>query len=802
LEDQSSKLTRRSAGIPAIIACILIPSSLEDFNGAIENLVSLARSEKVLYNSTGHDEQVRFPQVHALNCLREIFTTSRFKERTASWLTRVLDLAASSLSSDVWAIRNCGLMLFRACASRVGPAADFSDSESRGLAAPDESEGVVGIAFMLLEAEQEVVSSSPELVFAGLDLLGRITVPEYVRSRAEEKIIQQLGSRIWMIREHAARIYASQTPETKALEAAVHLISSMSPRDQNKCHGVLLCSRELLGKHLRASMPFTNASAEALRQALNRQAPSIHRHAAPAVHCAFLGVLNDFIASGTHSPFQIQERFCENSYETRQFQLVGGSETQIRLRKPSEPQLQSSAAIHSSLLVLTGERESTQKLYEIFRSVATYDLDAAAALLQAIQDHGSANERGLRLRIELYTTIIQDHYDEAITEAAIVGFCSCFEHVLESKQPFILRRKLDTLTDSFMALPYRGCRDLFNARIWGLGGVLAYRSAQTQSVWHQHNSAPLNQWIIMLSSAAKDETEAGTRLNALNSLNCFRHCFLQDCDGAGSGKKLVLYSILYDFLNDDEVEIRDLAADIVSFILGSAVDGVKLQLCPLAACYRISSYLAESFSSNNEFHLIALSRIMFPMSVEPGALRDFAGLVSRHSIEKQFRIACQECHELFEEERPNLYWDDIREINIWYLALGKISAASLNHDVRTRVGEWALEGLLQLTNSLPGLIAGPFGILSKVEPLTVFMSAIRLADICLHWDCGSGLGARPTGRSSYLVGMERLLLVVQECSIHPQVQKALEDGIRRGQLALKQYKKTYEESSSASTCED
>ena len=65
------------------------------------------------------EDEPRLPQVHALNCLKDIMTHSRFRTCTEQYVGEMLELAADRLSSPTWAIRNCGLMLFRACANRI-----------------------------------------------------------------------------------------------------------------------------------------------------------------------------------------------------------------------------------------------------------------------------------------------------------------------------------------------------------------------------------------------------------------------------------------------------------------------------------------------------------------------------------------------------------------------------------------------------------------------------------------------------------------------------------------------------------
>jgi Putative death-receptor fusion protein (DUF2428) len=760
---------------------ILLPSSLEEFNGVIRSLASLARSERNISATTTDDQQAGLPEVHALNCLREIFSNSRFKERTASWLVKVLDLAASSLSSSIWAIRNCGLMLFQTCVSRVGAVADTSDVESCGSVSPSLSEDMVTIAFSLLNSGQQLGSDSPELVFAGLDLMSRMNIPSTSQDQARGQMIVQLRSPIWMIREHAARLYASQTSEKDALGAATHLVSSMAWSNQNECHGILLCTRMLLGKYVDALLPLSSPELFILEEALEHHSCELQQCGAPAVQSAFFDILNDYITLRYQSAAQSLTGCAKRLHRTQEPHSSCQIDAQTVSKKPFGSQLQSSMALNLCLTILTGASATAQTLYHIFQDLAARDFDAAAFLLQAIRDQDISDKAALQLQLDFYISLVPDSCDEGIRAAAMFGLSSCLSHSDESKELFISKPDLDRLISSFVDSPFTECRELFNAKVRGLGSLFAYISRGMQSIWKQHADKPLNLWTTMLRNAAKDNTEASTRLNAVESVDCFRQCFLLECDEAGQKRKLSLYLVLYDLLNDDDEEIRVLAASTASFVLKSAA-GANLPLCPLAASYRLSGYLVEAFPGVADFHSMALSRIMFPPSAEVYFPHNFDVLVSRCSVSKQLDAARHESHDLFEEERQNLYWDDVREIDIWYMALTKVSSAWLDVDFRELAGHWTLEGLRELKTALPSLTSGPFGDLSKLEIIILFMRVIRLAELMLQWrnssDCDPGLPSK----STYLIEMERLLSAAQEHPLHPQVQKVLEDGVRRSQL--------------------
>jgi Putative death-receptor fusion protein (DUF2428) len=785
LNDQSSKLTRRSAGIPAILAGLLIPSTPEDFTGVIETLVSLARSENASSSSKSNDQQTRLPQVHALNCLREIFTNSKFRARTAPWLIEVLSLAASSLSSRTWAIRNCGLMLFRACANRMGTAGDSNGFETNEMASPDQSRTMLSIAFELLDSPQEVESDSSELVFAGLDLISRISLPESGRLQARWKILARLGSPVWIVREHAARVYAAQLPETEAMEAATHLISSMSPSDQNRCHGILLCSRELLKKHTDAFLPFPDAQSLDLVHSLQRYAASILEHAAPAVKSALVDILNDCVALGFPPQIKAQGMFgLFPLYSDPRYQTLICSGSPDDRERPSWSQLRCSVAHGACLAVLGGNLQATWTLQQVFQDVAAEDLDAAAALLQAILKQKLSDQSAVKLLAELYMVVVHNNYAEDITAAAMLGLSTCLEQSFKSLYSGDMMFRLEGLLDDVVELPHNGGRDPVTAITRVSGNILAYSSDVTHSVWNHRSSVQPRHWIKMLSGAAKDATDASTRLNAARSLHCFRHCLLEGCDERSVHDKVYLYSILYDFLNDDDEEIRAVAASTTSCILTTVAGGITLQLCPLASCRQLSTYMAEIFSSNDEFHLLALTRILLPTSIEFDELTHFADLTSSHSVRNQLDCAQQESHDLFEEERQNLYLDDFSEIEIWHSTLGKVAPSRLDDGVRALVGSWALDGLRELAAVLPALSHGPFGVSWKAEFVTLLIRVIKTADLSLQWHYSSDKSCTSPQKSAHLIEIERLQSVTRERPIHPRAQKALERTVRTAQLSV------------------
>lgn len=96
---QASALTRRSAGLPALLTGILAayPSGWF-FNTVIFDLQAIADAPTEGSNKI---YEPRLPQVHALNCLKDIFTDARFSASTEGHIEVSLGIAISSLESKM-----------------------------------------------------------------------------------------------------------------------------------------------------------------------------------------------------------------------------------------------------------------------------------------------------------------------------------------------------------------------------------------------------------------------------------------------------------------------------------------------------------------------------------------------------------------------------------------------------------------------------------------------------------------------------------------------------------------------------
>jgi hypothetical protein len=226
-----------------------------------------------------------------------------------------------------WAIRNCGLMLFRACTNRLGRARTslFTAHNASHLwtsettVSNDRAPDVLELAMSLLDPgcfsqgvnQIQTTSQSnkntvirnyatrgpvaAERVFAALDLIGRISPSFQDAGRIEPLVLGSLGSTVWQVREQAARVLASRVIPWFVFSLLARLVKEIAASTtQNMIHGRLLCIKQILRSLWRSR-------AEPLCHDLGRAAailkPLVARimgdEMSSVVRTAFLDIVND-----------------------------------------------------------------------------------------------------------------------------------------------------------------------------------------------------------------------------------------------------------------------------------------------------------------------------------------------------------------------------------------------------------------------------------------------------------------------------------------------------------------------------
>lgn len=224
---------------------------------------------------------------------------------------------------------------------------------------------------------------------------------------------------------------------------------------------------------------------------------------------------------------------------------------------------------------------------------------------------------------------------------------------------------------------------------------------------------------------------------------------------------------MYDTLNDDDDEIRDLSAATVSRLL-------QKSLVPLAARVELVNYAKRLYGHSLLFAWSVILR-MTGSDLHPSD-----SLLPRlEPVEIQFSKALKDDDSLFVEEEQNLFIDEVRETSLWIKAFESLGVQSRpKTDAETvwvqpcaALSAWIVDGLMLMTGLLDKE-DGPLGWLSKPA---VFSSCMRvlLSANAITQRHEYGLASNTTTQdpgapivSQIMSAMEKFLKLGRERNVH------------------------------------
>lgn len=252
--------TRRSAGIPSIVSGILSAHHGIPLGRAMEDLTEIARRPAGLHAADGS----RLPQVHASNCLNSIFKASslqHLEKKLDGYIPICFQLAADNMRSEVWAIRNSGLILLRGLVDKLFGTSESKSSVEAGWDGKTNRINysryptLAPVILNLLKTGSQTVwdtsnTAMAEAVFPALDMIRRAGPPPDMREEVQKDVADYLSSPVWHVREMAARTLCSCLLGTGWLPSLKRLVGepmSRRPYDQNnRLHGALLTAKFLI----------------------------------------------------------------------------------------------------------------------------------------------------------------------------------------------------------------------------------------------------------------------------------------------------------------------------------------------------------------------------------------------------------------------------------------------------------------------------------------------------------------------------------------------------------------------------
>ncbi|KIW35384.1 uncharacterized protein PV07_02082 [Cladophialophora immunda] len=701
INEQANRLTRRSAGLPAMMAALLNHADLDVFSSAINDLMVIAERPTDGLHILEY-EDVKLPQVHALNCLKEIMTNSKFAVVVIQHLERMMELAATCLSSKVWAIRNCGLMLLRASINRLD-----SSGAAEAVASTNRSNEKVkrntptAIAFRLFDAPAletgEAVNrkgSDTELVFAGLDLLGHAIFRETEADEAAKLVMKHLTHSTWAVRDHAALLLATHILRGSPAGAIIKLLQEIGlSGPENQVHGILLCSFYLMG---RATVIITSTELEFIVQCLIDQ--MVHSDGdlfphSPYVYAAWLDLLNDAASC-----------ILENSWTCG----VSGIQRLQGLLPPTE-------RIHSAHYSYLSRRILLCQTYHILirdqhlvdistelQDLAGRLVEESDALSYVLEFLGHKHcHRPSRTLVNLLICLIEVgskhlRLPPTILEQIFTCLAQCLDHITDI--PIGILRTLFSRLDMSQL---HTTRDLRNAALKLQASLLG--SLQTAHGGSFPSTKHIEGWLHAVQDISADYFDFPTRMSAATAISTYvEHLKSPDALELPSSVRIRLLLVLYDLLNDDDEEIRleaIHAARKLRLHQLSAMD--NLGCSALAARESLLSELSRHFSQTSNLAEAAIVNIMRIGQVASDGFHS-VGPVSFFdiSLDSKLQSISKSKNDLFAEERQNLYMDDIREIKEWTEILHHGDCILTIQELSTSAMKWTLEGLDQVLKLL------------------------------------------------------------------------------------------------------
>ncbi|EEQ31240.1 HEAT repeat protein [Microsporum canis CBS 113480] len=634
IHGQSSKLTRRSAGLPALALGVASSAKPLFFHEIMEKLQGIA---KVTPTSVSEQLDMRLPQVHAMNCLKDIFTATNLATVTEEYLMPALSISAECLGSEMFP----GLIPL------------LTGLLEKGAPKPTKPSSDASLSWEL--------SITTERVFPALELIGK-KFPSPASNedkRILESISWQFESPVWGIRDHAARTYASLVDRDDILPTALRL-SQVSIQAQNQLHGSALCIKYLLRRIW----------------------------AAPGAYYQYI----------TIDHFDTISRVLNlNKYYG---QIISNPQMKSSIIRSSSLFLESITFGYLMIGVLL--HSSQEELTKFIQAVSAVDVNVPASVLERFHQAFISHLSSRNDRLKLYCRMITEAPSKREAVGGKLGelsflipWSSTFPISEEDNEPFWDREMVDA-----------------SIRLQGCLLSLSIRQSPNALISNSAVAARFKRLAQQLSISIHDETVFTTRFAAVTSLKSVVLGLTAAEINFSQAPILVdAIFVLYDMLNDDDVEIREAAALIASKVL--ADESMVFRL-PAAAATAIADFLTIHYCGSSQ--------------VFEGGLQRFLGAASQKKLfvpaAEVLNKAIKESTALFAEEKQNLYIDDVREIKTWSRHLVRLDNTAINVHLYQEFHTWVIDGLDALTK-----IAGSHpkdSLLGWTSNVDVFVTGLRV----------------------------------------------------------------------------
>ncbi|KAF2638484.1 hypothetical protein P280DRAFT_551128 [Massarina eburnea CBS 473.64] len=766
IQAKGDTITRRSGGLPALMAGIVAAEPQPGgklFAQAMKDLIAEASVDA----QSSNIEESRLPQVHALNCIKEFFMTSRLSLASESYMSEGLELAARTLNSKIWPIRNCSLMLFKALIERLlgsDEAQDWKEHEGTRTSrfSYNNYPSLIGILQTLLDPEGPLKesldtpdSNSPmdlhgaEGVFPALQILRQASPPGESKEAILKSVVKLFGSPHWHLRDMAARTATILYPPS---EYPLHINSLLGCYDEtaNAQHGALLCARYMLTRLLQDIRKLDHETFTGL---LNDLVEASHKHMnqfCPVTKAAVLDLVSlcgmAIIKVPTSDPLS-------DAWTKLTAAISIGPEYDLGPRSADDNVLfqQSLAKVFfvdrvilrpTQLDVMVSKRH--QNIGDALILLAADDPDTCSTALETLSDiiqlftvRGPVVQVSLIL-LHVFRLVRHANDLEVLSKAQSVladglsrdGMTKSVLSLLNKDDLLITIDKLETQCLHCAPSNMRGALHLLGFFLdWTYENYPAQRSKI---------SVNIGQYIRLLRMTMIDTNPFDDRFAAVQSISTLGSIWILDSASKKTGPLLLgLAFVLYDMLNDDDDEIRDVASIATDRLIqaqssASGIDAAK-PVVPVLASHRLTRFLTRDFQMSPDLCKEAVRRLT-------GALSHASLLDTPFGV--IFAQTRKEDTALFATEKQNLYKDDTLDAVLWSRVLSSLPANAIPAPLRSSLTSWVMEALEVLILTSESEVDGALGWTAKSEVFTLGMRVFCAADVILTWETLSPKGSK------------------------------------------------------------
>jgi hypothetical protein len=744
ITDQASVLTRRSAGIPMLMTGILC----SDPGGPIF-VDAMHRLQATAMLSI--QDEASLPQVHALNCLRSVFTHNVLGPCSDLYIPQAFSLAGSCLTSKLWPIRNSGLMLFRSLVDRVLGTTE-EDSQGAGTSSKRTTKfsytnypDLLPMVLRLLEPSDEQLlapEASIESVFPALKMVQRAPPSQY-QERVRRSVFRLCGSSQWHVRDMAARAYASVIPDPQALQTIRDLLEQVPPT-QNGLHGLLLTLKYLIQDKF---PPGTQASHES-RQEL----------------ATLIALRKTLLIGNTHSPFTKDAYLKLENILLRHAILSYHAKGQLGTSTDGNAthfDLQESNTI---LAWLAHELNTAEEQISSDDAHSIEDVLIRSARTNATELSHAFNEAS-----DLIATVAVPPSSCQKLAHAVAKVLPCDDDILtESAQRLLVKigeqsnfktsaADVSQLEESFLRTDIPPSLLETTIQLWSIS--ICFAELRTDPEFASERILRFQYALNILQDKSRSFP---IRIAAAKALKTFcgsiqQSAYLSELS-ASDVVQLRSLLLVYDCLNDDDEEVRDLGAETAAIILRS-----PRIVVPVIACRRIAKLILESFSDNAKLANEAMRRV-----INESDLGQIKSAQAQESV-------------LFRVEKENLYIDEAGEAALWSGILKNLSSKAVSGTTAKRLSTWTTKSLYGISESLRDSDEGCSWQWSRPDSFIFIMRVLCATSVVLAWEANPDIALPSDLR--ILESLLDFIALARDCGISPLLAIKAEQVAKEGIIA-------------------